>query len=99
MVRCKTLSLVKGGTTMVEIKRVVVKEIPGSRCNPTVQVDVTLTSSGHGQTAVPSEASTGEREVIEPQHRDKKRKPRKGIIQAIRTVYSLLVRVMNFIVG
>ena len=42
---------------------VVAREILDSRGNPTVEVEVTLKSGATGRAAVPSGASTGEREA------------------------------------
>ena len=41
------------------------REIIDSRGNPTVEVDVYLESGAFGRAAVPSGASTGEREALE----------------------------------
>ena len=50
---------------MSKIKDVVGREILDSRGNPTVEVDVYLESGAFGRAAVPSGASTGEREALE----------------------------------
>ena len=50
---------------MAQIKNVKGREIIDSRGNPTVEVDVTLDNGVMGRAAVPSGASTGEREAIE----------------------------------
>ncbi len=50
---------------MSEIKDVIGREILDSRGNPTVEVDVILESGIVGRAAVPSGASTGEREALE----------------------------------
>ena len=50
---------------MGKIKDVIGREILDSRGNPTVEVDVILESGIVGRAAVPSGASTGEREAIE----------------------------------
>ena len=42
------------------------RAILDSRGNPTVEVDVQLTSGAWGRAAVPSGASTGTREALEP---------------------------------
>ena len=47
------------------IKDVIGREILDSRGNPTVEVDVILESGVKGRAAVPSGASTGEREALE----------------------------------
>jgi len=50
---------------MSKIKEVIGREILDSRGNPTVEVDVILESGIMGRAAVPSGASTGEREALE----------------------------------
>ena len=50
---------------MGKIKDVIGREILDSRGNPTVEVDVILESGIMGRAAVPSGASTGEREAVE----------------------------------
>lgn len=50
---------------MSKIKDVIAREILDSRGNPTVEVDVILESGVMGRAAVPSGASTGEREALE----------------------------------
>lgn len=50
---------------MSKIKDVIGREILDSRGNPTVEVDVILESGVVGRAAVPSGASTGEREALE----------------------------------
>ena len=49
----------------MKITRVHGREILDSRGNPTVEVDVTLEGGVMGRAAVPSGASTGEREALE----------------------------------
>jgi enolase len=50
---------------MSEIVSVKAREIIDSRGNPTVEADITLASGAMGRAAVPSGASTGEREALE----------------------------------
>lgn len=50
---------------MSKIKNIIGREILDSRGNPTVEVDVYLESGAFGRAAVPSGASTGEREALE----------------------------------
>ena len=50
---------------MSKIKKLIGREILDSRGNPTVEVDVHLTSGQVGRAAVPSGASTGQHEAIE----------------------------------
>jgi enolase len=62
------------------------REILDSRGNPTVEVDVTLTDGSLGRAAVPSGASTGEREALELRDGDKKRYAGKGVRTAVANV-------------
>jgi enolase 1/2/3 len=50
---------------MSTIKQVHARQILDSRGNPTVEVDVSLSSGARGRAAVPSGASTGTREALE----------------------------------
>src|SRR5476649_2410537 len=56
-----------------KIKSVQAREIIDSRGNPTIEVDVLLSSNAFGRAAVPSGASTGEHEAIELRDKDKSR--------------------------
>ena len=62
------------------------REILDSRGNPTVEVDVILSSGVLGRAAVPSGASTGENEAIELRDGDKKRFLGKGVTKAVTNV-------------
>jgi enolase len=66
-----------------KIKQIHGREILDSRGNPTVQVDVITESGVLGTAAVPSGASTGEREAIELRDGDPKRFGGKGVTQAV----------------
>jgi enolase len=59
------------------------REILDSRGNPTVEVDVTLDDGAFGRAAVPSGASTGEREALELRDGDKSRYGGKGARKAV----------------
>ncbi|MEK6527558.1 MAG: phosphopyruvate hydratase, partial [Nitrospirota bacterium] len=50
---------------MSEIIQILAREILDSRGNPTLEVDVALSSGASGRAAVPSGASTGQREALE----------------------------------
>ena len=65
------------------IDRIVAREILDSRGNPTVEVDVTLSSGSFGRAAVPSGASTGSREALELRDGDSERYRGKGVCQAV----------------
>src|SRR5258706_14363969 len=69
-------------TAIVEVHS---REIIDSRGNPTVEVDVLLESGARGRAAVPSGASTGNREAVERRDGDKKRFGGKGVRNAVET--------------
>ena len=71
---------------MSKIKDVHAREILDSRGNPTVEVDVFLESGVMGRAAVPSGASTGEREALELRDGDKSRYLGKGVTKAVANV-------------
>jgi enolase len=68
---------------MTSITHVIGREILDSRGNPTVEAEVTLSSGVIGRAAVPSGASTGEREAIELRDGDKSRYLGKGVLKAV----------------
>ena len=68
------------------------REILDSRGNPTVEVDVMLESGAVGRAAVPSGASTGEREALELRDGDRKRYLGKGVRKAVENVNRVLSR-------
>jgi enolase len=59
------------------------REILDSRGNPTVEVDVSLADGAFGRAAVPSGASTGEREALELRDGDKQRFAGRGVLAAV----------------
>ncbi|MGE3277578.1 MAG: phosphopyruvate hydratase [Vicinamibacterales bacterium] len=59
------------------------REILDSRGNPTIEVDVQLDGGATGRAAVPSGASTGEREALELRDGDKQRYLGKGVTKAV----------------
>jgi enolase 1/2/3 len=70
----------------VKITRVHAREILDSRGNPTVEVDVTMADGAFGRAAVPSGASTGEREALELRDGDTGRYGGKGVRKAVANV-------------
>lgn len=62
------------------------REIIDSRGNPTVEADVRLECGAFGRAAVPSGASTGEREALELRDGDKKRYLGKGTQKAVANI-------------
>ncbi|MCX4190935.1 phosphopyruvate hydratase [Methylophaga sp. OBS1] len=71
---------------MSKIIDVIAREIIDSRGNPTVEADVVLESGAMGRAAVPSGASTGEREAVELRDDDKARYLGKGVLKAVAAV-------------
>ena len=68
---------------MSQITDVYAREILDSRGNPTLEVEVFLESGVMGRAAVPSGASTGEREALELRDGDKSRYLGKGVQKAV----------------
>jgi len=68
------------------IESVFAREVLDSRGNPTVEVEVELDGGARGRAAVPSGASTGEREAVELRDGDKKRYLGKGVLKAVKAV-------------
>lgn len=75
---------------MVKIKKVLAREILDSRGNPTVEVDIILDNGILGRAAVPSGASTGEKEALELRDGDKARYLGKGVLKAVNNVNSII---------
>jgi len=71
---------------MSEIIDIYAREILDSRGNPTVEVEVYLETGVMGRAAVPSGASTGEREALEMRDGDKDRYLGKGVLKAVSNV-------------
>jgi enolase len=67
----------------MKIAKVHGREILDSRGNPTIEVDITLEGGAFGRAAVPSGASTGEREALELRDGDKGRYLGKGVRKAV----------------
>jgi enolase len=68
------------------IESVFAREVLDSRGNPTVEAEVELDGGARGRAAVPSGASTGEREAVELRDGDKKRYLGKGVLKAVKAV-------------
>ena len=75
---------------MSTILDVFAREILDSRGNPTVEVDVILSCGAMGRAAVPSGASTGEREAVELRDGDKGRYLGKGCLKAVANVNDVI---------
>ena len=77
------------------IQKVHAREILDSRGNPTLEAEVTLEGGILGRAAVPSGASTGEREAVELRDGDKKRYLGKGVRKAVNNVNSIIAKKIN----
>ncbi|MCK5862251.1 MAG: phosphopyruvate hydratase [Candidatus Hydrogenedentes bacterium] len=75
---------------MTRITSIIGREILDSRGNPTIEVDVYLSSGVMGRAAVPSGASTGENEAVELRDGDKKRYVGKGVLKAVKNINNVL---------
>ena len=76
------------------IKSIHAREILDSRGNPTVEVEVALQGGAFGRAAVPSGASTGEREALELRDGDKSRYGGKGVRNAVANVDGEIARAL-----
>lgn len=71
---------------MTTIEQILAREILDSRGNPTVEVELVLTSGIRARAAVPSGASTGEHEALELRDGDAARYGGKGVRNAITNI-------------
>ena len=71
---------------MVKIEKLKAREILDSRGNPTLEVDVILDNGILCRAAVPSGASTGEKEALELRDGDQARYLGKGVLRAVSNV-------------
>ena len=72
------------------IEAIFAREILDSRGNPTIEAEVLLEGGALGRAAVPSGASTGEREAVELRDGDKKRYLGRGVTRAVAAVNDAL---------
>jgi len=79
---------------MSEIIDIYAREILDSRGNPTIEVEVFLESGVMGRAAVPSGASTGEREALELRDGDKGRYLGKGVLKAVENVNEVIAEAL-----
>ena len=77
---------------MSRIQSVKAREVLDSRGNPTVEVEVVLSSGAFGRSMVPSGASTGEREALELRDGDKNRYLGKGVLKAVDNVNKIIAK-------
>jgi enolase len=78
----------------LKITTIHAREILDSRGNPTVEVDVALEGGAFGRAAVPSGASTGEREALELRDGDPSRYGGKGVRKAVGNVNREIAKVV-----
>ncbi|MBE0439813.1 MAG: phosphopyruvate hydratase [Gammaproteobacteria bacterium] len=71
---------------MSKIVDILGREILDSRGNPTVEADIILENGVMGRAAVPSGASTGQREAVELRDGDKARYLGKGVLHAVAAI-------------
>ena len=76
----------------MEIIKITAREILDSRGNPTVEADVLLADGSFGRAAVPSGASTGEREAIELRDGNPRRYLGKGVEKAVKNANTILAK-------
>jgi enolase len=79
----------------MRIESIRAREILDSRGNPTVEADVALEGGATGRAAVPSGASTGEREALELRDGDKARYLGKGVRKAVAAVNGEIARALK----
>jgi enolase len=79
----------------LNIASVHAREILDSRGNPTIEVEVRLAGGALGRAAVPSGASTGEREALELRDGDKRRYLGKGVLKAVANVNGEIARTIT----
>lgn len=75
---------------MSAIREIKGRQIIDSRGNPTIEAEVTLESGANGRAAVPSGASTGEKEAIELRDGDKKRWMGRGVSKAVSNISKVI---------
>jgi enolase len=77
------------------IRNIMAREILDSRGNPTIEVDVRVENGALGRAAIPSGASTGEREAWELRDGDKTRFGGKGMKKAVANVNERIAPVLK----
>ena len=82
---------------MAKITQIKGREILDSRGNPTVEVDVILDNGILGRAAIPSGASTGQKEAVELRDGDKKRYLGKGVLKAVANVNDVIANSISFV--
>ncbi len=75
---------------MTDILEINAREILDSRGNPTVEADVLLECGAFGRAAVPSGASTGQREALELRDTKSPRYSGKGVATAVKNISEII---------
>ena len=80
---------------MTYIETIVGRQILDSRGNPTVEVEIQLSSGATGRAAVPSGASTGVHEAVELRDGDMSNYGGKSVLQAVENVNTVLAEALE----
>src|SRR5690554_3899146 len=80
---------------MTKIAKIHAREILDSRCNPTLEAEVTLEDGSFGRAAVPFGASTGAREAVELRDGDRTRYLGKGVRKAVANVNGTIAETLK----
>lgn len=81
---------------MFTVQKVKARQILDSRGNPTVEVDLVLSSGAAGRASIPSGASVGSREAIELRDDNKSIYVGKGVLGAVKNVNTIIAtRILN----
>ncbi|HCU88766.1 MAG TPA: phosphopyruvate hydratase, partial [Gammaproteobacteria bacterium] len=80
---------------MSAIESIKALEIIDSRGNPTVWAEITTVTGAKASAAVPSGASTGEREAIELRDEDPARYGGKGVLRAVANINNEIADALN----
>ncbi len=75
---------------MVEIKKIVGREVLDSRANPTVEAEVTLSDGTVGRAICPSGASVGRAEALELRDGDAHRYHGKGVLLSVENINEVI---------
>lgn len=79
---------------MSKIQKISARQIIDSRGNPTVEAEVLLASGVCARAAVPSGASTGEREAVELRDNDPTKWNGKGVLNAVKNIQTTIANAL-----
>ncbi|MBB5264341.1 enolase [Catenibacillus scindens] len=80
---------------LLQIEKVIGREIIDSRGNPTVEAQVWLSDGTTARGAAPSGASTGEFEALELRDKDKTRYKGKGVTKAVKNINTIIDKTLK----